>query len=315
MMTIYFLGWKATYEKIMIETLSQKHDVRTITLPWYAKKITGIARSISKRTSFCPSLVKLARLVNTRIKAKAEDLLVCNEGEVKRGLNSDLIATFPGVRILLVRDLVSATFVAEMRVLFDHIYSYDSVQCEQLGMEYLEQFFPFNPEYADKFKSSLAKAGDKSRIFFLGRDKGRGQVLNNLANELASQGYEIDFNIVKDPTSEPITNYHIDSVLPYEENLAKALSADVLVDINQPGQAGLTLRPLEAAFFDKKLITDNRHVKKLEFYHPDRFYILGKESRELREFLAAEAPLVEPASLRKHSPEGLMDQLLSKRLA
>lgn len=311
-MAIYFLGWKAKYEKIMIETLSRKHDVRTVVLPWYARKITGIARSISKRTSLSPSLAGLARFVNRRMNANSEDLLICNEGQVKRGLNPDLIATFPGTRILLVRDLVDAAFIAEMRTLFDHIYSYDAVQCEKLGMEYLEQFFPFNPEGASQLKSSLAKAGDKPRCFFLGRDKGRARVLEALADELITQDCKVDFNIVKDDTSELITRYHTDAVLSYEENLAKALDADVLIDINQPGQAGLTLRPLEAAFFNKKLITDNRLVKKLEFYHPDRFYILGEECRALRQFLVAPAPSVESAALRKHSPEGLMDQLLSK---
>ena len=130
------------------------------------------------------------------------------------------------------------------------------------------------------FSKELAKAGDKPRCFFLAGTR-VARALEALADELLTQDCKVDFNIVKDDTSDLITRYHTDAVLSYEENLAKALNADVLIDINQPGQAGLTLRPLEAAFFNKKLITDNRLVKKLEFYHPDRFYILGEERRAL----------------------------------
>lgn len=308
-MTFYFLGWKARYEKLMIDNLANDHDVRMLSVPGYAKKVLSLCKSIRKRASLVVPLEWLARRVNAGNGAMRSDVLVCNETQAIRGLNPQLVATFPGVRILLVRDLVDAAFVERMRPHFNCIYSYDPVQCQQLGMEFLDQFFPFNVESARQ--SSRSERRCKPLCFFLGRDKGRAARLDRLAQTLRAEGCEVDFNIVKDDTSQLLTHFHTDSVVTYEDNLSKAQNSDVLVELNQPGQTGLTLRPLEAAFFDKKLITDNKWVKEMEFYHPDRFYVLGDEQRDLGQFLRAQAPQVDPRTLRKHSPEGLMDRLLA----
>lgn len=306
-MTVFFLGWKAHYEQIMIERLAQSHPVRTFKLPSYARRVVRLARALG---GAAPLLKWLGKRVCAANGATADDLLVCNEGQLKRGRQVHLVSGFPGKRVLLVRDLVDADFVERMRPLFDRIYSYDPVQCERFGMEHLEQFFPFDIE--DARQSSVAQADNKEKplCFFLGRDKGRAQRLESLAGELRAQGCNLDFLIVRDDTSRTPSRYHVGAVLSYEDNLAKAKACDVLVEINQPGQSGLTLRPLEAAFFDKKLITDNKRVKDTAFYHPDRFYVLGDEKRDLQGFLASKAPVVAPAALRKHSPAGLMDRLL-----
>lgn len=307
-MSVYFLGWKAHYEILMIENLARNNDVRVVKVPAYAKKIVRAVRSISKRSGVNLPLDWLARRIWSGCAAKADDLLVCNEGQARRGLNPRVIANFPGTRVLLVRDLVDAAFIDNVRPLFDRIYSYDPVQCEQLDMAFLDQFFPFNVETARQ--GAEEHIGEKPLCFFLGRDKGRAARLSAVADQLIADGCDIDFSIVRDHTSTHPCRYHTDAVLPYEQNLAKALSAQVLVEINQPGQSGLTLRPLEAAFFDKKLITDNQRVKTLEFYHPDRFYVLGDEQRDLKQFLTSQAPPVPAAALRKHSPQGLIDRLL-----
>lgn len=306
-MTVYFLGWKAHYEKIMIERLAQSHAVRTFKLPAYARRVVRLARALG---GAAPLLKWLGKRVCAANGATADDLLVCNEGQLKRGRQVHLVNGFPGKRVLLVRDLVDADFVERMRPLFDRIYSYDPVQCERLGMEHLEQFFPFDIEDARQVPTQRAGGQQKPLCFFLGRDKGRAQRLESLAGELSAQGCDLDFLIVRDDTSRTPCRYHVGALLSYEDNLARAKACDVLVEINQPGQTGLTLRPLEAAFFDKKLITDNKRVKETSFYHPDRFYVLGDEERDLQGFLASKAPIVAPDALRKHSPTGLMDRLL-----
>ena len=50
-----------------------------------------------------------------------------------------------------------------------------------------------------------------------------------------------------------------------------------LVDLFQEGQVGLTRRPLEALFFNKKLLTENAHIAQFPFYHPHNIFILGKD--------------------------------------
>ncbi|MFJ4066606.1 hypothetical protein ACIPW4_15125 [Pseudomonas sp. NPDC089996] len=305
--TVYFLGWQARYEQIMIEQLAQSHAVRVFCLPAYVRRGVRLARALGG----VPALLKwLGRRACRANRATASDLLVCNEGQLKRGRQLHVVQGFPGKRVLLVRDLVDAAFVERMRPLFDRIYSYDPVQCECLGMAHLEQFFPFDPERVRQPTAKRCAGLHSPLCFFLGRDKGRAARLQALAQALDGLGCELDFHIVKDATTQAPGRYHVDALLPYEANLARARACDVLVEINQPGQAGLTLRPLEAAFFDKQLITDNRRVRETAFYHPDRFYVLGDEQRGLQAFLASKAPVVAPDELRKHTPTGLMERLL-----
>ncbi len=65
-----------------------------------------------------------------------------------------------------------------------------------------------------------------------------------------------------------------------------------ILDFVSIGQSGLTIRPLEALFLKKKLITNDKFIKNFDFYHPDNVFILGKDKMEyLSDFL--EKPFIE----------------------
>jgi 1,5-rhamnosyltransferase len=309
-MRVFFLGWKARYEQIMIDGLAEKHDVHMFHIPAYAKRINRTLRSLQKKIPLTMSTAWLGRWVNASKSVSTKDILICNEGQVRRGLNPSVISTFRGLKVLLIRDLVDAAFVDEMRKLFDKIYSFDPDQCRLFGIDYLEQFFPFNAEAARKLNTERLEQSPRITCFFLGRDKGRAHLIESMANDLESLGCGIKFQIVKDESSIPLSKYHTDSVLPYEENLQKVIDADVLIEINQPGQSGLTLRALEAAFFDKKLITTNKGVKDLYFYDPSRFYIFEEFDKEaIARFLASPPKPIDVESLKQHCPENMLERI------
>lgn len=73
--------------------------------------------------------------------------------------------------------------------------------------------------------------------------------------------------------------------LTYEDILILNQQSRAIVEINANGQVGLTNRAMEALFMKKKLITNNKNIQFLDFYHPDNIYILNNESRSIREFL------------------------------
>lgn len=309
-MRVFFLGWKARYEQIMIDGLAEKHDVHKFYIPAYAKRINRTLRSIQKKIPLTMSTSWLGKLVNASKSISSKDILICNEGQAKRGLNPSVISTFRGVKVLLIRDLVDAAFVDEMRKVFDKIYSFDPEQCRLFGIDYLEQFFPFNAEAARKLNTKKLEPTHRITCFFLGRDKGRAHLIESIANDLESLGCSIKFKIVKDESSISLSKYHTDSVLPYEENLQQVIDADVLIEINQPGQSGLTLRTLEAAFFDKKLITTNKSVKDLYFYDPSRFYIFEEFDKEaISRFLASPSKPIDVEALKKHCPETMLERI------
>ncbi|SEA87245.1 hypothetical protein SAMN05443667_110127 [Flavobacterium gillisiae] len=53
--------------------------------------------------------------------------------------------------------------------------------------------------------------------------------------------------------------------------------SNVILDINHPGQKGLTMRTFEAIGSGKKMITTNSEVKKYPFYSPDIFYVIDRD--------------------------------------
>jgi hypothetical protein len=53
---------------------------------------------------------------------------------------------------------------------------------------------------------------------------------------------------------------------------------NVILDINHPGQKGLTMRTFEALGAGKKLITTNEEIKKYPFYNPKNIYVINRDN-------------------------------------
>ncbi|WP_448682320.1 hypothetical protein [Pseudomonas nicosulfuronedens] len=313
-MKIFFLGWKAEYERAMIESLATSFDVRVVQVPGYVRRIYRLFRSLSKRMPVPMPLERLGRRVNARHNESSGDILVCNEGELLHGINAGIARTFKGHKVLLVRDLVDRPFIDSVRGQFDRIYSFDPEQCALLEVERLDQFFPFSEASARQLSARSGSAGEGRTCTFLGRDKGRAATLLEIAEVLKNQGCRLDFHIVRDKTTQAVSPHHVSAIYPYGESLRMTLDADVLVEVNQTGQAGYTLRVLEALFFDKKLLTTNARVKQEPFYDPGRFFVWGVDSQQdLPRFLQARPAPVSAETLYRYSPVAMMDRLVGER--
>lgn len=139
----------------------------------------------------------------------------------------------------------------------------------------------FDPANAQKFKISafnqFFRMGngncDDNEIlydfYFIGFPKNREGIIHELEEKL-SVDYSTKFKIV----------HSIKEYIPYTENVASVRHARCLIDLVQPGQSGLTLRPLEALAFHKKLISNNPTLIKYDFYHPQNIFILGVDNWE-----------------------------------
>jgi hypothetical protein len=73
--------------------------------------------------------------------------------------------------------------------------------------------------------------------------------------------------------------------LPYEKSLPYVKNTKCLLEIVQTHQEGLTLRMMEAMFFNKKIVTNNQNIKNYDFYDTRNIYILNDDSRSLVEFV------------------------------
>ncbi|NZA40363.1 hypothetical protein [Eubacterium callanderi] len=121
-------------------------------------------------------------------------------------------------------------------------WSFDEQDCLKYNLQRNTQYF---------YKKILVQRNTiKYDVFFLGNEKGRGEILEKLAEEFISMGIKFYFHIVRDKTSSGKFEYK--APLKYEKVLDYISQSNAILEIMQNGQNGLTLRPLEALFLNKK---------------------------------------------------------------
>lgn len=132
-------------------------------------------------------------------------------------------------------------------------------------------------------------------LFYIGREKkgesnSRQVMLENIMKQL-----EADFCtsliiiISNSKISLPSTSLNklvqLDDNMSYSNVVDNILTSKAILEINAPGQVGLTLRALEALFYNKKLITNNVMIKEYDFYKEENIYIVGHEERSICDFI------------------------------
>ncbi len=150
----------------------------------------------------------------------------------------------------------------------DEFWTFDKNDAKKYNIHYNPQFYSNEIVLNDK--------KIKNDILYIGRDKGRKRELINIKNDCEKKGIITNFYIIQ---SEK--NY-----LPYDECLNMIAESKCILDYNQSTQIGLSLRPLEALFFEKKLITNNTDIVNYDFYNPDNIFIIGQDDdNNLKNFL------------------------------
>lgn len=82
-------------------------------------------------------------------------------------------------------------------------------------------------------------------------------------------------------------------------------NSDIILDVNHPGQKGLTMRTFESVGSGKKLITTNSEVKKYSFYNPNNIYIIDRNNIHLEiSFFKTEYKSISSELYEKMSIEG-----------
>jgi len=69
--------------------------------------------------------------------------------------------------------------------------------------------------------------------------------------------------------------------LTHKEIIALYRNSKAILDINHPGQNGLTMRTFETLGSKRKLITTNPNIKKYPFYHPNNVFVIDREGISL----------------------------------
>lgn len=158
------------------------------------------------------------------------------------------------------------------------LWSFDPDDCKEYGMRY-------NTQYYDKENCKFApKVKIKYDVWFVGADKGRLNKLLQLQEEMCAHGVKCKFHITRSSESKP--GYQYQKSISYAQNLSFLAESKAVLDFPKEGQKGLTMRPLEALFHHKKVITTSKIIKEHGFYTPNNIFIIGYDSWErIHDFL------------------------------
>lgn len=171
-------------------------------------------------------------------------------------------------------------------------WSYSKRDCERYGFRLNTQFFFDCLAGEARQCRALGGRNPSLKALFVGREKGRSEVLHKLAGQLREAGVEVDMRIL--PAQTGRLRVLKESLMSYRTVINLVKDADILVDYYLDPDAGMSLRPLEAVFFGKKLITNNREILEADFYSPANIYVLGHDGRTLKEFVTCPGEEVAP---------------------
>lgn len=315
-MTIYFAEWNADYEKYMVNTLKSEYDV--VLFNKLMKHFRNINLKLDRNNLPRHWFIKFHQFIKLR-QLKYDDILLCSGFGVSGFI--DLIKDVKCHRILVLRDTIDVLndsmknkkkwlqqnedYISKITPYFDKIYSFDFNDCKKYKFIYLNQFLPFT--YSE-MKKLRAEQDNKSNIiktcFFIGEYwDDRAKVLNRIAPILHENGYQTDFNLINYKTTNTESFFHssdyykLGNKISYLDNIEKVKHSDVILEIGQIGQTGVTLRAIEAVLLNKRLITTNKSIKEYDFYSPEQIFILDENNHhQIKKFL--ESPFV-PISLDK----------------
>lgn len=151
----------------------------------------------------------------------------------------------------------------------DEFWTFDRQDSRKYKLKYNPQFYT----KAVKIKNHKNKTND---IVFLGRPKDRKNEIIEINNKMKEKGLVTNFKIIENEKD----------FVPYDKYLEMLSDTKCILDYNQKGQCGLTLRPMEALFLEKKLITNNKDIINYDFYNPNNIFVLGIDDIDkIKEFI------------------------------
>lgn len=257
---LHFIGFWPDYEQAFFQTAQAQLPLavfnplaRTKQLPSFAKWPRLLRNLLHKH------------LITEYIQAHPYELIVAHE---HRLILEVLLAKFPQrkAHILMRNPLNPQTkskhLLQSLQALDYTIWSFDPADCAQYGFKFYRQFI--------ELFSDLTPPAPQYDFAFIGRNKGREAVLLALEAKLKQLGYSVYFDLRSDQAKGTKAN------LSYPVYLQQYLNARCMIDLSQTGQSGLTLRPLEAMSYHRKLLTNNRLVQQEAFYDPANVWIFDE---------------------------------------
>ena len=155
------------------------------------------------------------------------------------------------------------------------VWTFDPGDSKKYNMNFNDQYY-FDMNDINKPKTI------SNDIYYIGAEKeGRTDIILDFIESLKKINIKnTNINIVRNKKIKINKNINYATEKKYDEIIHDILDSKAILDINNTGQIGLTIRPLESIFFKKKLITNNSNIKTFDFYNKNNIFIIGEDKIE-----------------------------------
>lgn len=251
-------------------------------------KVTKVIRSIVEK--WLPSFAPLFYSKAFRHVGQRDDSIIIFDSKLTVNAANYIKKKYPNLRVIywFWNHVYDPNRIERLSKDIE-IWTYDPVDAEKYNLKLNTQFF--FPELV----TQTVHAEKKYDCIFVGADKGRAKIIAACKNLLDGLGLNNFFLVAN--TSKYKTN---PNRISYGEVLSLVKSSKCVVDLVPEVQTGLSLRPLEALFFGKKLITNCTSIKKHPLYNKTNIFILGEDSdADLLQFIN-EPIAPQPQSIKEY---------------
>ena len=162
------------------------------------------------------------------------------------------------------------------------VWTYSEKDAKQYGLRLNTQFY-FDSLASEAAEAAALPSPQPPKALFYGREKGREAALMELKEQMKEAGIQADYRFIR-PNPGPHASSHHEQMVSYRAIVDAVKESQYIVDYYADPTAGLSLRAMEALFFGKKLITNRPLMRDEDFYDSRNIYILGDETRSLKEF-------------------------------
>lgn len=228
-----------------------------------------------------PQNITLYNKTNWLLEIKKYNTVILYDSVDVLGLSKEIINCYHDKRLIVL-------YINPIKGLFQYslmdyaeVWTTDFEDSVKYHLKYCGQFV-----YEHYFKELPRKI--KYDLYFVGINKGRFKYIKKLEKKLSN---EFGLNTIIRYVSpiKAIFNKSYSGRIPYYQVLLETAQSKMILEYNQKGQDGLTLRCIEALVLRKKIITNNTKIKEFSFYNPSNIYVIQDENLTgLKEFLKTE---------------------------
>lgn len=238
-------------------------------------------------------------LFNPELKDLDADTIIVFDGHARASFLEWLMKNNKGKRLIFwcwnTVDEIEHNFSLNNVPSEYEIWSYSEHDCQERGYSYNTTF------YWKSYNLDMKSSNIDYDVYFVGKDKGRMKKLLDLKRGFTDEGLKSLIQIMPNHKWSMKRTYC--RPVPYKEVIENIRRSKAIMDIKVNINAGPSLRALEAAFYRKKLITDDCNVRHFKFYSPNNVLIIGGgyNPTAIRGFLDKEYQEIEPESLQYYN--------------